>query len=38
VLGTLSAAEAAVHVAYLGAIVLAGWIACRITFARRLLP
>ena len=38
VLGTLSGAAAAVHVTYLGAFALAGWIACRITFARRLLP
>jgi lipooligosaccharide transport system permease protein len=36
VLGTLGAAEAAVHVAYLSAIALIGFVICRATFTRRL--
>jgi lipooligosaccharide transport system permease protein len=36
VLGTLGAAAAAVHVAYLGAISVAGFLVCRTTFTRRL--
>jgi lipooligosaccharide transport system permease protein len=36
VLGTLGAAEAAVHVAYLTVIALAGFLVCRATFTRRL--
>ena len=32
------ATDAAVHLAVIGAYVLAGWVACRITFARRLAP
>jgi lipooligosaccharide transport system permease protein len=36
VLGTLGAAEAAGHVAYLGAIALGGYVICRATFTRRL--
>jgi lipooligosaccharide transport system permease protein len=36
VLGTLGAAEAVVHVAYLTVIALAGFLVCRATFTRRL--
>jgi lipooligosaccharide transport system permease protein len=36
VLGTLGAAEAAVHVAYLSAIARIGFVICRATFTRRL--
>jgi lipooligosaccharide transport system permease protein len=36
VLGTLGAAEAAVHVGYLAAVALVGFLACRATFTRRL--
>lgn len=38
VLGTLSATAAVAHVTYLSVFAVAGWLACRITFARRLLP
>jgi lipooligosaccharide transport system permease protein len=36
VLGTLGAAEAAVHVGYLTAIAVGGFLICRVTFTRRL--
>ena len=36
VLGTLGVAAAAVHIAYLGAIALVGFLVCRATFTRRL--
>jgi lipooligosaccharide transport system permease protein len=36
VLGTLGAAAAAVHIAYLGAIALAGFLVCQTMFTRRL--
>jgi lipooligosaccharide transport system permease protein len=38
VLGTLDAAAAVVHVTYLSVLALGGWLACRVLFARRLLP
>ncbi len=38
VLGTLDAAAAVVHVAYLSALAVGGWFACRRLFTRRLLP
>jgi lipooligosaccharide transport system permease protein len=38
VLGTLSGAAAIAHTAYLTAFAGIGWVACRITFAKRLLP
>lgn len=38
VLGTLGWTAAVAHVAYLLVFVVAGWVACRITFPRRLLP
>ena len=38
VLGTLDAAAAVVHVTYLTALAVGGWLAGRVLFARRLLP
>jgi lipooligosaccharide transport system permease protein len=38
VLGTIDATESVFHLAYLALFVVGGWIACRITFGRRLLP
>jgi lipooligosaccharide transport system permease protein len=38
VLDTLDAAAALVHVTYLAVLALGGWLACRVLFARRLLP
>jgi lipooligosaccharide transport system permease protein len=38
VIDSVSAGNVAVHLAVLGAYILGGWAACRITFARRLAP
>jgi lipooligosaccharide transport system permease protein len=38
VLGTLGVAQAAIHLAYLLLFAGAGFVACRVTFTRRLLP
>ncbi len=38
VIDSVSAGNVAVHLAVLGAYILGGWAACRVTFARRLAP